>query len=137
MRIGLIDVDAESRGKVTFPNLSLMKLSAWHKTNGDQVEWYEPLLGGEYDKVYMSKVFGDEYTRDYPYEINAKEVIRGGSGYAITVRDVLECYDKSKDSDLPPEIDHITPDYSIYEQYGIVDFRAPSRLRLYGRPCIP
>lgn len=37
MRIGLIDVDAESRGKVTFPNLSLMKLSAWHKTNGDQV----------------------------------------------------------------------------------------------------
>lgn len=121
MRIGLIDVDAESRGKVTFPNLSLMKLSAWHKTNGDQVEWYEPLLGGEYDKVYMSKVFGDEYTRDYPYEINAKEVIRGGSGYAITVRDGLECYDKSKDRDLPSEIEHIIPDYSIYEQYGIVD----------------
>lgn len=121
MRIGLIDVDDESRGKVTFPNLSLMKLSAWHKANGDQVEWYEPLLGGEYDRVYMSKIFGDEYTNDYPYEVNAKEVIRGGSGYAITVRDGLECYDKSKDRDLPSEIDHIMPDYSIYEQYGIVD----------------
>lgn len=121
MRVGLIDVDAESRGKVTFPNLSLMKLSAWHKRNGDQVEWYEPLLGGEYDKVYMSKVFGDEYTHDYPYEIHAKEVVRGGSGYAITVKDDLECYDKAKDQDLPKEIEHIMPDYSIYEQHGITD----------------
>ena len=40
MRVGLIDVDAESRGKVTFPNLSLMKISAWHKEQGDSVEWY-------------------------------------------------------------------------------------------------
>lgn len=38
MRIGLIDVDAESRGKVTFPNLALMKISAWHKLRGDSVE---------------------------------------------------------------------------------------------------
>ena len=51
MRIGMIDVDAESRGKVTFPNLSLMKLSAWHKFQGDTVEWYAPLLG-RFDRVY-------------------------------------------------------------------------------------
>ena len=35
MRIGLIDVDSSN-----FPNLALMKLSAWHKQNGDEVEWY-------------------------------------------------------------------------------------------------
>lgn len=43
MRVGLIDVDAQSRGKVTFPNLSLMKISAWHKSQGDHVEWYYPM----------------------------------------------------------------------------------------------
>ena len=31
VKIGLIDVDAVSRGKVTFPNLALMKISAYQK----------------------------------------------------------------------------------------------------------
>jgi hypothetical protein len=114
MRIGLIDVDAESRGKVTFPNLPLMKISAWHKAQGDTVGWYLP-FNGTYDRVYMAKVFGDEYTRDYPYQIDAMEIIRGGSGYAISVVDGKETYDKSLDKDLPPEIDHIYPDYSLYK----------------------
>ena len=39
MRIGLIDVDGHN-----FPNLPLMKLSAWHKQQGDSVEWYDPLF---------------------------------------------------------------------------------------------
>ena len=114
MRIGLIDVDAESRGKVTFPNLPLMKISAWHKAQGDQVGWYLP-FNGTYDRVYMAKVFGDEYTKDYPYQVDAKEIIRGGSGYAISVVDGKEVYDKSLDKNLPPEIDHIYPDYSLYD----------------------
>lgn len=117
MRIGLIDVDAESRGKVTFPNLSLMKLSAWHKDQGDTVEWYLP-LAGQYGRVYMSKVFGSEYTHDYIYPVNADEIVRGGSGYAITVVDGLESYDPDLDPALPPEIDHIMPDYGLY---GITD----------------
>ena len=33
--IGLIDVDGHN-----FPNLALMKLSAWHKAKGDTVEWW-------------------------------------------------------------------------------------------------
>ena len=48
-RIGLIDVDGHN-----YPNLPLMKLSAWHKAQGDQVEWYEPfkaMIDGEYDRV--------------------------------------------------------------------------------------
>lgn len=35
MTIGLIDVDGHN-----FPNLALMKLSAWHKARGDTVEWW-------------------------------------------------------------------------------------------------
>ena len=38
MRIGLIDVDGHN-----FPNIALMKLSAYHKSLGDEVEWYDPL----------------------------------------------------------------------------------------------
>lgn len=42
MRIGLVDVDGTGR----FPNIALMKISAYHKANGDSVEWYDPLWGG-------------------------------------------------------------------------------------------
>ena len=111
MRVGLIDVDGHN-----FPNLPLMKISAWHKHHGDSVEWYEALGSGHMDKVYMSKVFS--FTDDYPYFIDADVVERGGSGYCISVVDGLEVYDKSKDKDLPDEIEHIYPDYSIY---GITD----------------
>lgn len=118
MRVGLIDVDAESRGKVTFPNLSLMKISAWHKEHGDSVEWYKPLLSGHMDRVYMSKVFGDEYTKYYAFPIDADEVIKGGSGYAISVVDGKEFYNPEMDEPLPPDVDHIMPDYGLY---GIKD----------------
>lgn len=74
MKIGLIDVDGHN-----FPNLPLMKLSAWHKQQGDQVEWYEPLFSGHMDRVYMSKVF--TFTQDYQYCIDADEIIKSGTGY--------------------------------------------------------
>lgn len=106
-RIGLIDVDGTGR----FPNLPLMKLSAYHKHQGDNVEWYDPWQN-EYDIVYMSKVFS--FTPDYDYAIRAKKVIKGGSGYCISLVDGREVYDKSKDIDLPCEIEHIYPDYSLY-----------------------
>ena len=119
MRIGLIDVDAESRGKVTFPNLPLMKLSTWHKKQGDSVEWYSPLLSGHMDLVYMARVFNDEYTHDYPYYVDADRVVKGGSGYAINLNDDgKEEYHKELDKDLPCEIEHMYPDYSLY---GITD----------------
>lgn len=115
MRVGLIDVDGHN-----FPNLPLMKLSSWHKKQGDTVEWYEPLfhsIAEPFDRVYMSKVFGEEYTPDYPYFVNAKEVIRGGTGYAISVVDGEEIFDKSKDFDLPSEVEHSYPDYGLYPAY--------------------
>ena len=117
MKIGLIDVDARSRRKVTFPNLALMKLSAWHKRNGDTVEWWNE--DGHYDLIYMSRVFGDEYTKDMETPVNTERCIKGGSGYAITVGpDGKEHYDKSKDPDLPYEVEHMMPDYALY---GITD----------------
>lgn len=103
-RIGLIDVDSHN-----FPNLPLMKLSAWHKRQGDIVEWYDPikaLCDGEYDRVYMSKVF--TFTDDYDRPIYAKEIIKGGTGY----------YYPDGGSPLPDEVEHIYPDYSLY---GIKD----------------
>lgn len=107
MRIGLVDVDGKN-----FPNLALMKISAWHKSRGDSVEWYEPMFSGHFDKVYLSKVFS--FTPDFEYPIDADEVERGGSGYCISLVDGKEVFDKSKDKNLPAEIEHIYPDYSLY-----------------------
>ena len=115
MRIALIDVDGHN-----FPNLPLMKISAWHKQKGDTVEWYEPLfhsMGEPFEKAYMSKVFSEEYTPDYPYYVNAKEVIKGGTGYCISVVVGKEVFDESKNFDLPYEAEHIYPDYDLYPQY--------------------
>lgn len=53
MKIGLVDVDGKGNG---FPNLALMKIAAYHKAQGDEVEWANPMFG-KYDKVYKSKVF--------------------------------------------------------------------------------
>lgn len=111
LRIGLIDVDGHN-----YPNLPLMKISAWHKAQGDHVEWYQPMFSGHMDKVYMSKVF--TFTPDYEYCIDADEVIKGGTGYAITLENGRERYDKTKDKPLSDEIEHIYPDYELY---GITD----------------
>lgn len=97
MNIGLVDVDNHN-----FPNLALMKLSAYHKALGDNVEWANALFG-EYDIVYQAKVF--TFTDDDNIAYNAKSVIRGGTGYDL----------KNK---LPAEAEHVYPDYSLY---GIKD----------------
>lgn len=91
MNIGLHDSD-----RTAFPNLALMKLSAWHKRKGDSVEWWNPLL--QYDTVYSSKVF--TFTESDPYLPD--NTIKGGTGYGIY-------------KDLPEEIDRMFPDYSIYQ----------------------
>ncbi len=96
MRVGLIDVDSHN-----FPNLALMKLSAWHKKQGDDVEMLFPMK--EYDRVYMAKVF--DYTPDYETVIRCKDIVRGGAGY-------------DHQSVLSPEAERACPDYSLY---GIKD----------------
>lgn len=108
MKIGLLDID-HSR----FPNIALMKISAYHKSKGDEVEWYTPFE--HYDRVYVSKVFS--FSEDLREPINAYEVIRGGSGYAISLKEGREQYNAIIDKPLPHEIEHIYPDYSLYPMY--------------------
>ena len=112
IKIGLIDVDGHN-----FPNLALMRISAYHKRKGDEVEWWWTDFV-HYDIVYMSKVFSDAYSPDVPEPLNADKVIKSGTGYAISLVGGKEVYDKSKDPDLPPEIERMFPDYSIYPQYN-------------------
>lgn len=99
MKIGLIDVDGHN-----FPNLPLMKLSAWHKKQGDIVSWYSPMFSEHMDIVYASKVFS--FTPEYEYFINSDEIFYGGTGY----------YYPSGGPELPKEIEHMYPDYSLYEE---------------------
>lgn len=110
MEIGLIDVDGHN-----FPNLALMKISAYHKSIGDNVEFV--LYFKHYDKVYVSKVFGDEYSSLPMFSINSDEIIYGGTGFAITVENGKEIYHKDRDPELPYIIEHIYPDYSLYPKY--------------------
>lgn len=112
MKIGLIDVDSHN-----FPNLCLMKISAWHKQQGHEVEWCN--LFEHYDRVYMSRVFDDTYTDDFETVINADLIIRGGTGYCL-------------DNLLPPDVEHMYPDYSLYpkltnnEAYGFLTRGCPN-----------
>ena len=78
-----------------FPNYALMKLSAWHKAHGDEVEWFNALM--PYDRVYSSKVF----TFTLEDEYLPPDTVKGGTGYGL--------YGK-----LPQEVDDMVPDYSLY-----------------------
>ncbi len=98
MQIGLHDAEMEHiKGKI-FPNYALMKISAWHKAQGDNVEWWNPLKN--YDVVYSSKIF--DFTPENPYL--PENTIRGGTGYA----------DVPIWQQLRQEVDQLFPDYSIY-----------------------
>ena len=111
MNIGILAVDSN------FPNLALMKISAYHKARGDQVEWYNPLC--KYDKVYAAKVF--TFTPDYNYYINANQIEKCGTVYDI-------------EKVLPIEVDRLQPDYSIYNidsnlSYGFLTRGCPNRCK--------
>lgn len=78
------------------PNLALMKLSTWHKIKGDIVSLDEP----EPDKVYVSSPFSKFKGLDYTHMFPDAEIEYGGYGF--------------NDNHLPYEIEHMMPDYSIF-----------------------
>jgi hypothetical protein len=95
MRIGLLDIDGHN-----FPNLALMKISAYHKSVGDSVEWVNHF--NQYDAVYQSKVF--TFSPDNVYHIHSNKIIRGGTGYDPLIK-------------LDPKIERCHPDYSLYPKF--------------------
>jgi len=107
MRVLLVDLD-----RTGFPNLALMKLSAWHKRLGHTVYLNEPIQG--YDHVEASCVFSwnlKKQTR-YPTPHHA-------GGRAFSLHD-----------DLPHDVDHIMPDYSLYGtdySLGVTSRGCPNR----------
>lgn len=113
-RIGLVDVD-----NTGFPNIALGKIATYHKSIGDEVVWVDPLFGGGYDKVYMSKIF--TFSPDYDYPIVADEIDRGGTGYDLTKK-------------LPTEIDRLQPDYDMLgvpsdTAYGFLTRGCPNKCK--------
>ena len=100
MRIGIYDVDSK------IPNLALMRISAWHKKQGHEVEHYMPLMHQLYDKIYASKIFDWSDGR-----LISDDMIVGGTG--IDFKTVL-----------PPEMDQIDPDYSLYDYEHNIGFSA-------------
>ena len=120
MKIGLVDVDSHGKkkkwGATIYPNLAMCKISGWHKSQGDDVEWAIPFF--HYDKIYISKVF--TFSPDDCTIFDADEIVRGGTGYDVK-------------KTLPEEIDRCRPDYSIYPNipdnyaYGFLTRGCPNK----------
>ncbi len=113
-KIGLHDSEMEFLKGKTFPNYALMKISSYHKSIGDTVDWWFPLE--KYDKVYSSKIF--DFTPENPYL--PPDTVKGGTGYDIH-------------SVLPDEIEAMFPDYSIYPEcdyaVGYITRGCPNKCR--------
>lgn len=103
MRILLVDADSHN----DFPNLALMKLSAWYKQQHAQITLIKGIPTTPpleiYDKAYISCIFYQNaeaildyaHQLDFPYEL-------GGSGIGYANK-------------LPYNIEHILPDYKLYD----------------------
>lgn len=122
MRIGLVDIDSHAKvkkwGVTIYPNLALCKIAAYHRAQGDEVEWAIPLC--HYDIIYKSKIFN--FSPDDLTAYDADKIVRGGTGYDI-------------ESKLPNEIDRTHPDYSIYPSvptdiaYGFLTRGCPNKCK--------
>lgn len=105
MEIGIIDADLISRKKHRFPNLACMKISAYHKSLGNNVSLLTTWDDIEnYDKVFVSKVFTDTPVPEGIMELSWVEC--GGTGFY---------FDKAPN--LPYEIEHHMPDYHLYDDF--------------------
>lgn len=107
MKIGLIDVDGHN-----FPNLALMKISAFHKLQGDGVEWMNV---DYYDMTYISKVF--TFTEDKKDWLGGLgQVFKGDTGYDVNIK-------------LPENVESCDPDYAIYPNHKY-------SIQLFSRGCV-
>ena len=103
--IKIIDADLIGRNKHRFPNLCCMKISGYYKDIGSNVELITDYnCIGDYDILYLSKVFSDTYLPDWVLEL--PNVKAGGTGF-----------DYNKAVSLPEDIEHHFPDYDLYNKW--------------------
>jgi len=111
MKMGLFDIDSR------YHNLALMKLSAWHKQKGDETELYNPLFIKTYDRVYVSKIFTKFNINECYIPKNFYRA--GGSGFDLERK-------------LPREVEHLMPDYSLYNLNYSLGFTTRGCIRNCG-----
>jgi len=111
-KILLIDIDS------TIPNLALMKISAYHKSIGDDVGFINT---DNPDVVYASIIFKHNKTlaNSLKFYYPDAKIIIGGSGYSL-------------DSHLPDEIELLKPDYELYPE---IDYSLGYTSRGCNRHC--
>ncbi len=147
MKIAIIDAEIIGKKKHRFPNLVCMKLSAYYKSKGADVELktnYDNLES--YDKVFISKVFTETVVPGEPEDKSSKtseniaewysdnlflkqsNIEYGGTGFF---------YDKAVS--LPEEIEHTFPDYSLYDNWiktSIENGAKPNEFEYYTKHSI-
>ena len=109
MAIGIIDADLLGRKRHRFPNLACEKISGYWKAEGKQVVLLKDYDHTEdYDHVYISKVFTDTPVPEWVIDDarRPENVSIGGTGFF---------FDKAPN--LPNNIEHHMPDYTLYDEW--------------------
>lgn len=106
MKIGIVDADLIGRDKHRFPNLVCEKISAYWKERDAEVVLLTDYNwdASDYNKVYVSKVFTDTPTPEWIKE--TEKIHIGGTGFYF-----------EKAPNLPDEIEHHMPDYTLYDDW--------------------
>ncbi len=118
-RIALIDADLVDHG-TRHPNLAMMKISAYAKEKGVEVDFlytedaYEKL--DDYEAVFISRVFTFTQVPDDLEEYS--NVYTGGTGFS-----------EDGGKDLPYEIEHHMPDYNLYKPYVEHEIKTKGKTR--------
>lgn len=123
-KVAVIDADFIGRPRHRFPNLTCMKISGYHKQNGDDVTLKLDYCGLDaFDKVYIAKVFTDTpipYDTLWGNPLTKSNVEYGGTGFF---------YDKAQP--LPPEIEHTMPDYHLYDNQFSANTKDKAKFKYY------
>ena len=127
MNIAIIDADLIGRSRHSTPNLACMKISGYYKALGHDVTLKLDYKGlSKFDKVFISKVFTDTPIDESVLLLSNVEY--GGTGFY---------YDKAPN--LPDEIEHHMPDYTLYSKWvedRVAAGDKPNRYHDYVRSSI-
>jgi hypothetical protein len=125
-KMNVLLVDADS--KKGFPNLVLMKESAWYKSQGYLVDLVKGIPTTKplehYDKVLISCIFYQNKDAVLDYASQFDNAVVGGSGVDLELN-------------LDHDIEHIMPDYSLYDIDYSLGFTSRGCIRNCGFCIVP